>query len=157
MMQKITPSLMASQILSVQPMSGPTSINPFQSLGRGMRQIKSFSIPRCKQIIGPPGKNGKPHWRARRLLEWDESYVEIWKNIQEEWFQAKKEYEMNAVMKRLIDHTIKTPAFPEMGVWVAQNTIGARKVFDQVYNNNGIHFDTEEQLVQFILTWTQRC
>ena len=104
--------------------------------------------PAPKQKIGRKGKHGKPHWRTLRMLYMEDtpSILILWKNIKEEYWKSHPE--IGVINQIYGKHT------SDIINWVVEQTSGCRQVYDIVYDTSGIHFETVDDRIQFILTWT---
>lgn len=84
MVKKVTPSMVASQITSVQPMQAIPShafsirhsfMNNFDYVYPYLKKFKNQDYSKKKT------RNGKPHWRATTILVGDPKYKQLFKNM----------------------------------------------------------------------------
>lgn len=108
-----------------------------------LRERDQSNPPRSSgsQKIGKP-RNGKPHWRTRRLMINDPSNRQMqtyfWCNYKEHDKYELVNRQPGSFFQWIINH-IQEP--------------NVRLVYDMVYDAYGFDFETEEDKLQFILKW----
>jgi hypothetical protein len=106
-----------------------------------IRKYRMGGRPPLYQKVGKP-KRGKPHWRSCRLILKDANYRDLYDSL---WCGYKESPDYELVNRNYC-------AFSR---WIINhiNEPNARYVYDMVYDSYALHFDTEEDKLQFILKW----
>lgn len=152
MIRQITPSLIAQQIIGVQPMTGVGSSmfnikasyryrKPPQAHNRS-RRARLYRLWRDGRIRLMPKRRTKGHWTELRVLFSDERYRQVASNLRASWRELQTEDWGWSAGHQFWD-------------WLQGivEPLGGRVVYDIRYDTKALHMDSHEALIQLMLTW----